>query len=239
MTPDRFSTATSTESDRIRAAYAQRASSSTNSLYSYFNDGHLAIVQDRERKVLGEIGRAFGSDLSDIKLLEIGCGTGAWLRQFVQWGLSPSNLFGIDLLESRLALAKEGLPPSVNLKAGDATLLEYDSGQFDLVLQSTVFSSILDRNVCRQIANEMLRVLKPGGIILWYDLRVNNPGNPNVRKISKNEIVSLFPGCRLRLRTITLAPPLARLIAPVSIVCFEMLSNIRFLCTHNLVSIQK
>jgi len=31
------------------------------------------------------------------------------------------------------------------------------------------------------IATEMLRVLKPDGIILWYDYHMNNPKNPGVK----------------------------------------------------------
>ena len=31
------------------------------------------------------------------------------------------------------------------------------------------------------VAEEMLRVLKPQGLILWYDYHVNNPWNKDVR----------------------------------------------------------
>jgi hypothetical protein len=27
----------------------------------------------------------------------------------------------------------------------------------------------------------MLRILKPEGMVLWYDYHMNNPGNPDVR----------------------------------------------------------
>src|SRR5215467_6730268 len=68
----------------------------------------------------------------------------------------------------------------------------------------------------RQMASEMCRVLKPDGLILWYDYHMNNPWNAGVRGVKKREIHRLFPGCSIDLRRITLAPPFARWIVPRS-----------------------
>jgi len=85
----------------------------------------------------------------------------------------------------------------------------------------------------------MVRVTKPGGIILWYDLRFNNPWNPNVRGIEAAEIRSLFPGCNVRLERLTLAPPLARHIVPISYPIALMIEQLPFLRTHYLGVIRK
>ena len=77
-----------------------------------------------------------------------------------------------------------------------------------------MLSSILDDGVRHAIASEMLRVLRPGGAVLWYDIRVDNPDNPDVRRVARDEIEALFPGCRVALTRATLAPPLTRLLAP-------------------------
>ena len=53
----------------------------------------------------------------------------------------------------------------------------------------------------------MLRVVKPQGLILWYDFRYNNPRNPNVQGIGATEIRGLSPGRQVELRKVTLAPP--------------------------------
>ncbi|MBI4686396.1 MAG: hypothetical protein HY756_01215 [Nitrospirae bacterium] len=60
----------------------------------------------------------------------------------------------------------------------------------------------------------MRRVLKPDGIILWYDYHMNNPKNPDVRGVKKNEIFEMFPDCSIDLNRTTLAPPVARLAVP-------------------------
>ena len=57
----------------------------------------------------------------------------------------------------------------------------------------TVFSSILNDSVRKQIAAEMLRVAKPGGGVLWFDLRVNNPRNPNVRGVTAARFANCSP----------------------------------------------
>ena len=79
---------------------------------------------------------------------------------------------------------------------------------------------------------EIRRVLKPGGAILWFDLRVNNPRNPEVRGLRRAEIRTLFPGCEMELAPALLAPPLGRLIAGRSWPFAEALQALPLLCTH-------
>ncbi len=141
---------------------------------------------------------------------------------------------GIDLLPERIAAARLATAAGVTFLCGSAAKLDFPDGAFDCVLQSTVFTSILDDAVRQQIAREMLRVLRPDGLILWYDFHVNNPWNPDVRRVSRREIRRLFPGCRVELRSVSLAPPLSRRIAPYSWLLCHLLSAIPFLCTHYL-----
>jgi hypothetical protein len=84
------------------------------------------------------------------------------------------------------------------------------------VLQSTVFTSILDVAMKQAVAGELLRVVKLKGLILWYDYHRNNPWNKDVRGVKSWEIHRLFPGCRITLQRVTLAPPLTRVLAPHS-----------------------
>ena len=60
-----------------------------------------------------------------------------------------------------------------------------------------------------RIAAEMCRVLRPGGLILWYDFWIN-PLNPQTRGVRPVEIRAMFPGCEYRFKRITLASPIAR-----------------------------
>ena len=207
--------------------------------YSAFDSGHLFMIQELERFWLMALKAHGVASLVDRRILEIGCGSGHWLRECVKWGALPENLAGVDLLADRIARARELSPPGVLLTCTNAVHLLFPDSSFDIVLQATVFTSILDEALKTAIAVEMLRVLKPGGIILWYDFRVNNPRNPDVRGIERAEIVRLFSGCRVHLRRITLAPPLLRLIAPYSWLTTYLLSAVPWACSHYCGVIQK
>jgi ubiquinone/menaquinone biosynthesis C-methylase UbiE len=228
------------EEARIRKVYAKRKDTVLYpSLYSHFNPGHLFIVQERERRVLELLQRHGYEDLRSKNLLEIGCGEGYWLREFIAWGARPENIRGIDLLEDRVAEARRLSPSEINIDCGSAAKLEFPDESFDVVLQSTMFTSILDASLKQQIAAEMLRVLRREGLILWYDYHVNNPRNSDVRGVKRREIAQLFPGCRIELQRVTLLPPLTRLLAPRSFLACDLLAKIPLLCTHYLGVIRK
>lgn len=191
-------------------------------------------MQGRERLVLRVLRKIGWTDLQEKKILELGCGEGFWLREFIKWGARPEQITGLDLLPERIARARELLPGTVTLLTGSAAAVPYDDETFDLVLQSTMFTSILDAGLKKQIAREMIRLTKPDGLILWYDYRVNNPRNPDVRGVGRAEISRLFPDCQIRLEPLTLAPPLCRMLAPYSFFACYLLEKLPFLCTHYL-----
>ena len=224
------------EETRIKSVYAQRQGSSR---YSWFNQGHLFLVQELERNILAILSSKGLGHLHDKKILEIGCGQGHWLREFIKWGACPENMTGIDLLPDRVTKARQLCPQGVEIQCGNAARLAFHNDSFDLVLQFTVFSSILDLNMKEVLAHEMLRVLKEGGLILWYDICINNPRNPDIRGIRKHEIAQLFPDCRIDLHRVSVAPPLCRLIAPYSWLGCYALERLRIFNTHYLGVIQR
>ena len=226
------------EVERIKKAYNKRKIQQKGKLYSYFNKGNLYIVQQRERIILDLLRNFNFSTLSDKKILDIGCGDGGELRNFIKYGAKPNHLFGIELLEDRIEIAKD-VSPNINFRCGNALNLPYEDESFDIVAQFTVFTSILKKGIKKDIAKEMLRVLKKEGIILWYDFSYNNPRNPDVKGIKKKEIVNLFPNCKFTFKRVTLAPPIVRFIAPRSWLLCYLFEKLSFLCTHYLVIIRK
>ena len=101
-----------------------------------------------------------------------------------------------------------------------------------MVVASTVFSSILDGRVRSILADEITRVLAPGGAVLFYDFAWNNPRNPNVRKVSQRELPRLFPHLSGFVRRVTLAPPIARTVATRSWLLAQILEAVPLLRTH-------
>ncbi len=167
---------------------------------------------------------------------------------------SPENLYGADLLFDRLLHAHHILPSSGFANA-DGQSLPYPPKIFDLVLQYTAISSILDPKIRSNICADMLRVLrspshpasgKPGGMILSYDFWLN-PTNPQTRGVRPAEtcpelrrrIKRLFPNCRYEFHRITLAPPITCRLAPISWGLCLFLESLKIFNTHYLVAIKK
>ena len=238
------------ELQRIHQEYRRRAREIPPGSYSLTKPTNLFLRQQRTRCVLEILRRDHFLPLGNRRILEIGCGAGGWLPDFEAWGAQRDLLAGIDLDEARVAQAQRLLSahrgergtlltPGADIRLGDATNLPWPDGCFDLVLQSTVFTSVLDGDMKKALAAEMLRVLKPGGMILWYDFCFNNPNNRNVRGITKREIAALFPNCCIKLQRITLAPPLARRIVPVTWLGALVLEKLSFLNSHYLGLMRK
>jgi ubiquinone/menaquinone biosynthesis C-methylase UbiE len=190
------------------------------------------MVQEREKLFLRLLSRQKCVPFETKKILEVGCGSGDMLRDFVKWGARPENVTGIELLPDRVAEAVHLCPKATEIHRGNAVKLQFPDNTFDLVVQSTVFTSVLDAAMKKEMASEMCRVLKPDGLILWYDYYMDNPKNPDVKGVKSQEIHALFSGYEIRLRRITLAPPLARILAPYSWLLCHLLSKLPWLCTH-------
>ncbi len=217
----------------VREAYERREHNVPADRYSRLKLDSLLRIQELERRILQLFRRKGISDLSQKKILEVGCGDGAWLRFLIQTGASPENLFGVDLLSRRIQDARRKCPEGMTLRCEDASQLSFDDESFDLLLVMTVFTSILDDHLRGLLAREMVRVLRREGSILWYDFHMNNPRNLDVRRVTHHEIRDLFPDCNVELHRVTLAPPLGRTVAHVPIL-YWLLSSLPILRTHYL-----
>jgi SAM-dependent methyltransferase len=226
------------ELTRIRAEYDRRRREIPAGFYALSRPANLFIRHGQERALLAGLDGAGFVPLGERRVLEVGVGDGQWLETFLRFGARMEHLAGIDLDADAIATTRARYP-SADLRAGDAAALPWASGSFDVVFQSTVFTSILDEGSRRAVAAEMTRVLRPGGLVVWYDFVYDNPRNHNVRGVKPHEIRALFPGMRAAFQRATLAPPLARWIAPRSWALATVLESARLLNTHCLAVLVK
>jgi len=98
-------------------------------------------------------------------VLDIGCGTGAYLEHYQKAGC---NVFGIDQSPSMLQVARNRLGESANLYMGDASNMPYQDKKFDLIIFSTVLHE-MPREVRAAVINEAKRTIKEDGRILLID----------------------------------------------------------------------
>jgi SAM-dependent methyltransferase len=227
------------EAAAVRARYSRRLTDDPR--YSLLNSAALLAVQERQRAIAAIFASLGWNTLADRRLLEVGCGTGANLLEFLRMGFRPESLRGIELRPESARQAQTVLPGSVQIAIGDA--LEAASfvgaGSQDVVYQSTVFSSLLDVATQQKLAAMMWAWTRPGGGVLWYDLRINNPRNPDVAGLPLTRVRQLFPEGLLRVRHITLAPPIARFVTRLHPGLYSFLNASRVLRTHLLVWIAK
>lgn len=162
------------------------------------------------------------------QVLEVGCGSGEVLRQLKGALPESSTVVGVDLLGERLV---EALRQGDLVGRADARRLPFPDGQFDLVAMFTVLSSVLDHQIRRDLAAEALRVLAPEGAILWYDLRYPST-NRSVRALTRRAVKDSFPGCEVRLNSVTLLPPVARRLGTLDRSLYPALSRIPPLRSH-------
>jgi SAM-dependent methyltransferase len=237
------------EERRIREAYARRDRSIPSDRYALHRAGQIHIRASQLAALAKALEAERALPFGDRRVLEVGCGSGQWLVDFETMGAARGNLAGIDLDEARIAEAKKRLSEArgegailaagADLRAGSAASLPWAAESFDIVFQSTLFTSVLDAAVKRAIAAEMMRVVKPSGLIVWYDFRFDNPFNADVRGVGRAEIERLFPGFHVALRRVTLLPPLARGIARFSAAALALLEGLTFLNTHYLGTLRR
>jgi ubiquinone/menaquinone biosynthesis C-methylase UbiE len=222
--------------DRLKKEYQDRERRLENSdLYSLSNPAYR-FMKSQLRQGMLELLQRHGRPLEHSRVLEVGCGNGNILMDLGQLGANQKNLFGADLIFTRLQQAQAD-HSLLSLACADGQRLPYADRTFDMVAQFTVFSSVLDDAIRRNMALEMQRVLGSDGVILWYDFWWN-PMNRQTRGIGRSEIRRLFPGCSIDFQRITLAPPLARRLSLFSSRFMLFLEKLRVFNTHYLAAIR-
>lgn len=222
------------EIERIKEAYTHRQNDKRivlNEKKFHFN---YYMTSERELKYL-EIIKSKFDDLKELKFLEIGAGSGYNLYFFARHGFRLNNIWANELLEDRFKALRDNFP-NCNLIEGNA--LDIKPGvKYNVILQSTVFSSILSFEIKKKIADMLLGLLDDNGIILSYDFLYDNPKNKDVKGISKKEIQELFnKSSKIEYTKVTLAPPIGRRIGKL----YPFINSLfPFLRTHCIATIYK
>jgi len=128
----------------------------------------LFETMNRGLRVLGL--RMFLPDRG-MAILDVGCGTGIQLEMYQRYGC---NLYGIDASPSMLEVARARLGDSAKLRLSDATQMPYEAEAFDLVLCMLALHE-MDEKVRGMVIDEIKRVLKGDGRILFIDFHAGRP----------------------------------------------------------------
>ncbi|HEY7268713.1 MAG TPA: SAM-dependent methyltransferase, partial [Dehalococcoidia bacterium] len=88
--------AASREAERVRAAYDRRARLGLDARYDYWRPANFFIYQTRERDLIRLLDAERLLPLTGKRVLDVGCGDGGVLRDFIRLGASPRDLTGVD-----------------------------------------------------------------------------------------------------------------------------------------------
>jgi ubiquinone/menaquinone biosynthesis C-methylase UbiE len=174
------------ETARIRAVFEARDRGGRTA----WKDAASRLLSVERMSHLERLVRSELADTTRPSIVDVGCGGGHDLAAWIERGWPPRLLAGIDLVEGRIAAARERCP-SVDLRVGSGMDLPFESGRFEVATAATVFSSIPDRRSRQQLFAEMYRVVRPGGLVVVYDFVVRNPRNANVLAMDARRLAEL------------------------------------------------
>ena len=173
----------------LREAAAQRYPSYYRRKFHFQSDGYLSDASaeryDHQVEVLFGGGaaamrrqalvplraalRSHARGAVTARLLDIGCGTGAFLRE-AKRNHPRLGVTGLDLSEPYLRVARRRLQPwsRARLIEGAAEAMPFADAEFDIVSCLYLFHELPAR-VRRAVVAEIRRVLKPGGTLILVD----------------------------------------------------------------------
>jgi SAM-dependent methyltransferase len=123
-----------------------------------------AWAEDEDQQVptyeeaIRRVGAAAGQ-----RVLDIGCGTGVFLRLVAERGAVP---FGLDASQALLEIAHERVP-GADLRVGDMERLPYDDNRFDLVTGFNSFFFATDLVAALREAGRVAKTGAPVVIQVW------------------------------------------------------------------------
>jgi ubiquinone/menaquinone biosynthesis C-methylase UbiE len=104
-----------------------------------------------------------------LRLLDVACGTGRTLHQLSR-AHPAMRLYGVDMSPAYIRTARKRLDDldEVTLAVENAEALPWADATFDIVTSVYLFHE-LPRNARRNVVREMLRVVRPGGLVVIED----------------------------------------------------------------------
>lgn len=114
--------------------------------------------------------RRIESSMPDLRIADLGCGTGRSTRMYLDVGLRPEQVTGLDFRPATIARARK-FNPALSWQVYDGGALPTG---FNFVATATVFSSISTPESREVVVARIRDGLPTGGFVFYYDLRKAN-----------------------------------------------------------------
>lgn len=134
---------------------------------------------------------ALGRSPAELSVCDVGCGGGADLAAWREFGVPEDRLAGTELVPERAMLSRQRLPKA-DVHEVDGFELPFASRMFEICTASLVISTVGSIDDRRRLIREMERVTRPGGILAVYDFRVRKPWNRSVTAVTTRQLAGLL-----------------------------------------------
>ncbi len=135
---------------------------------NYANADQYNVFTDQANERIIDACIMHGRFQPGMLVVDIGCGSGVFTRVLSQKGFKA---LGVDMCQALVSSATK-IPPVLQYIAADAECLPLTSQSIDAILLSGLIHHLPDPSAC---ANEIYRVLKPGGVFAAFDPNRKNP----------------------------------------------------------------
>jgi ubiquinone/menaquinone biosynthesis C-methylase UbiE len=216
------------ELQAIRETYDRYDRTNRSRLWDRGDPGYDLLVEDIEARLraclLASVPASGGT------VLDLGCGEGD-LAAHATTLASGTQWIGLDLRPEVIETASARFP-GLRFIVASADDVPLDDASVDVVVARVLFSSLPSTRLQAGVAAEIGRLLRPGGWLVWLDIRYANPSNPSVRAMSVGRMSRLFRGWRMELMSAGLLPPIARRLGPTARRVYPALSAVPILRSH-------
>lgn len=139
---------------KVKKSYNQFAGEYHNYVYENSNFWNKWLEYPHTVNFLNKL------DLKDKTVLDLGCGSGRYTKELVRL---KSEVFGIDVSENLITIAKKDLP-NVDFRVGSVDKLPYSNSSFDFVFSGLVIDYFPD---LKKAFAEVSRVIKEDGSFVF------------------------------------------------------------------------
>ena len=162
------------EQNEVFDTHADAYSEEIDKSLNRFGTSHDFFTEHKAKLIAVELA-AMGKAPGEMALLDVGCGVGkihAPLKgQF-------RKISGVDLSAPSIKVARETYPEN-DYQAYEGGRLPFEDGAVDMTLAICVIHHV-PPDLWQEFADEMIRVLRPGGVAMVIE---HNPFNPVTRRI--------------------------------------------------------
>lgn len=159
------------EFDKYRQNYREKVEES----FPMTLKGHDFYTQAKANHLLSIIDEEMSQPASEMHILDVGCGVGSTDACLV--GM-VGKLHGVDMSEESLRVAKKN-NPSVDYRQTNGSDIPYNDSTFELAFAINVMHHVPPLE-WPDFIEEMMRVIKPGGLVVVFE---HNPFNPLTRLV--------------------------------------------------------